>query len=186
MLDDYPKRIILKDHSECSFHTEWGHDKKGLEDFFKRVSTDDLWVLKRDYTQPESLDKFLQSLENQEGIRLFAYQNGKIIGMGGIQYTRFGAYKNIGEVEILIDEDYKKNRLGTWIILELISLASSLHLELLRIELIAGKDDPAIIASRRLNFTPQATLKNYLRDRKGRFVDLVILIKEIAEEWSDF
>ena len=159
---------------------------EGVGDLFARVSSEDKWVMPRDYTNDESVRHFISSFNPDEAVHLMIHQEGKLIGMGILRHTSFGAKKHIGEVEVIIDEIYKQKRLGTWIILELAGIARELKLEIIKIELVAGKDDAAITASRRLNFIPQATLKNYLQDQKGRWVDMVILVKEIHESWSDY
>ncbi len=186
MFDEYPKKIVLKDSSECTFSIATRESIAGVEDLFKRVSADDLWVLPRDYTRPESVHLFINSFNPDENVHVLAHQDARIIGLGSIYFSRFGARKHIGHVEVIIDEAYKQKRLGTWIILDLATLAQYLKLEILEIELVVGKDDAAIIASKRINFIPQATLKNYLQDRKGRWIDMVILLKEIHESWSDY
>ena len=89
-------------------------------------------------------------------------------------------------MEIIVDESFKQKRLGTWLMLEVINIVTTLKLEVLRIELMASKDVAAIIATKRANFIPQEILKNYLKDRNGKFDDLVILIKEIYGESSDY
>ncbi len=186
MLDDYPKKIILKDSSECTFSIADRESITAVKGLFPRVSPDDLWVMSRDYTRPESVDLFIGSFNPEENLHLIANMDDTVIGLGSIYFSHFGARKHIGRVEIIIDEAYKQKRLGTWIILELATLARFLKLEILEIELVAGKDDAAIIASKRINFIPQATLKNYLQDRRGRWMDMVILVKEIHESWSDY
>lgn len=186
MNDEYPKKIVLKDSSECEFRFAQGNEKEDLIDFFRRVDADDLWAMKRDYSQEDSIELLLLSIMLPENEHLLAYQNNKIIGIASIYYSRYGARKNIGEVELIIDASFKQKRLGTWLMLELIDIASSLHIEIIQIELMAGKDDAVIIAAKRLNFLPAAVLKNYLKDKSGKFVDMVVLIKEIIEEWSDY
>jgi hypothetical protein len=183
---DFPKEIVLKDSTLCEFRIAYGTEGDDLYDFFKRVSPDDLWVMRRDYTKRESIEPFVQSLNPSEHICIIAYQEGSIIGIGSLYFSTFGARQDIGEVEIIVAESFKQKRLGTWLILELASIAAALQLEILKIELISGKDDAAIIATKRANFIPQATLKNYLKDRNGTLQDVVILIKEISEEWSDY
>jgi hypothetical protein len=71
--------------------------------------------------------------------------------MGSVYFSRSGARKDIGEVKIIDDDRFKRKRLRTWLILELEGLASSLQLELLKIEFMAGKGDTAIIAAKRAN-----------------------------------
>jgi hypothetical protein len=186
IFEDFPKKIILKDSSECEFRIASGRERDDLIDFFQRVSPDDLWAMKRDYTRIESVRLFLKSITPSEHICILAYQGGRIIGMGSLYFSGFGARKEIGEVEIIVDDISKQKRLGTWLILELNGIASSLQLELLRIELMAGKDDAVITAAKRANFIQQAVLKHYLKDREGKSVDLFILVREIHEEWSDY
>ncbi|MCX7678327.1 MAG: GNAT family N-acetyltransferase [Spirochaetes bacterium] len=186
MFDDYPKKIILKDNTECIFTIADGTTISDVLDLFPRINKDDLWVLPRDYTRREAMDFFIRSFNPEENVHILAKVNNLLVGLGSLYYTRFGARKHIGKVEVLIDETYKKKRLGTWLILELVSIAQMLKLELLEIHLVAGKDDAAITAAKRINFIPQATLKNYLQDRNGRWMDLIILLKEIHESWSDY
>lgn len=186
MYEDYPKTIILKDNTECIFSIANRESIKSVSGLFPRISAEDLWVMTRDYTRPEAIEIFIQSFNPDENIHLLAHCNEVIVGMGSLYFSRYGARQHIGKVEVLIDEKYKQKRLGTWIILELVSIAQFLKLELLEIQLVAGKDDAAITAARRINFIPQATLKNYLQDKNGRWMDLIILLKEIHESWSDY
>jgi hypothetical protein len=186
MFDDFPKKIILKDSTECEFRIAKGDEKDDIIDFFKRVSPEDLWVQRRDYTKDESVDVLLHLIKNTENVYIIACQNDQIIGIGSIFYASYGAKKDIGDMEIVIDESYKQKRVGTWLVLELVALARQLKLEVVKIELMAGKDDAAIISAKRANFIPMATLKNFLKDRNGNLIDQVILIKEIHEEWSDY
>lgn len=186
MFEDYPKTIILKDNTECIFSIADDKSIKSVPDLFPRISGEDLWVMPRDYTRPEAVDIFIKSFNPEENVHLLAHCGDILVGIGSLYFSRFGARRHIGKVEVLIDEKYKQKRLGTWIILELVSIAQFLKLEILEIQLVAGKDDAAITAARRINFIPQATLKNYLQDKNGRWMDLIILLKEIHESWSDY
>ncbi len=185
-MEEYPKKIILKDNTECIFSIADRESIQSIPSLFKRVSQEDLWVMARDYTRPEAVEIFIRSFNPEENVHLLAHCKELLVGIGSLYFSRFGARQHIGKVEVLIDENYKQKRLGTWIILELVSIAQFLKLEILEIQLVAGKDDAAITAARRINFIPQATLKNYLQDRNGRWMDLIILLKEIHESWSDY
>ena len=184
MFDEFPKKVILKDGSGCDLKIADGTERDDLVDFFRRVSPDDLWCMNRDYTRVESVDMLLAQMNLAENVHVLACQEGRLMGIASLYFSRFGARKDIGEVEVIVDESFKKKRLGTWLILELQNIAISLGLELLKIELMAGKDDPVITSSKRLNFTPQATIKSYLKDMSGRYIDVVILTKEIHGHWG--
>ena len=186
MHKEFPKKIILKDGSPCEFRNEFSENIDEYIDFFKRVSPEDLWAMNNDYTNRKKVELFINKLRSDETVQIVAYQSESMIGIGVINFTRFGSKKNIGEIEMILDRSYKQKRLGTWLMLELSELAIKEKIELLKIELMAGKDDPVIIALKRTNFIPQAILKNYLKDKKGNYTDMVIMIREINEERSDY
>ncbi len=186
MFEEYPKTIVLKDRSECILRPAREDDREAIADFFSRVSADDLWVLSKDLTDAASLDSFIRCMDPKENVHIVALEGAVIIGMAILHYTPFGARRHIGEITVLVDPAHKSRRLGSWMMIELGTVAAHLGLEVLKIELVVGKDDAAIIAAKRANFIPQATLKNFLEDRNGKWADLVILIKEIHESWSDY
>ena len=186
MLEEYPRKIILSDSTECFFRVASSSDRDLIAGFFSRVSPDDLWAMKRDYTSGEAVDFYLQCLNPAENFILLALVGEAVVGIGSLHFSPFGARRHIGDIEIVIVDEYKKRRLGTWLLLDLAAVAAEKGLEILKIELMAGKDDAAIVSAKRVNFIPQATLTNYLQDRSGRWADIVILVKEIRETWSEY
>jgi hypothetical protein len=59
-------------------------------------------------------------------------------------------------------------------------------LEMLRADLVAGVEDGAIEAVQKFDFFKFAELKNYVKDINDNRQDLVIMIKRLHKEWSDY
>jgi hypothetical protein len=47
-------------------------------------------------------------------------------------------------------------------------------------------EGPAMNAAHKLDFLEQAVLKDYVKDRQGKYHDLIIMVKTLHREWSDF
>ncbi len=60
-------------------------------------------------------------------------------------------------------------------------------IEKLVAEFVEGVEQAAINAARKLDFVEQAVLKEYVKDRQGRYQQsLIIMVKPLYREWSDF
>ena len=70
-------------------------------------------------------------------------------------------------------------------LLDLTNLALTMRLDLLVMRLIRGKDNHVINSIRKLGFSQEATLANYVKDQEGRYYDLAILIKRLNKSWED-
>jgi ABC-type thiamine transport system substrate-binding protein len=57
---------------------------------------------------------------------------------------------------------------------------------MLRADLVVGVEDNAIEAVQKFDFFKFGELKAYAKDINGNDQDLVIMIKRLHKEWSDF
>jgi GNAT superfamily N-acetyltransferase len=92
----------------------------------------------------------------------------------------------VGRLRIVVLPEFRRQRLGTWLLLDLIQLAMDKGLEDVRIDLVAGIEDTAIDAATKMDFFKSGILKDYAKDQQGRHHDLVIMIKHLHKVWSDF
>ena len=108
------------------------------------------------------------------------------MGHGSLHKRGFGSTRHVGRFRITVMPEFRNKRLGTWLLLDLIQLAIDLGLEDLRTDLVVGPEDPAIEAVRKFDFIKRAQLKNYAKDPEGNRHDMVIMVKRLHREWSDF
>ena len=71
-------------------------------------------------------------------------------------------------------------------ILDSVKLAMDLGIEKLIAEFVDGVEEGAITAAKKLDFHQEAVLKDYVKDRQGRDRDLIIMVKNLYRDWSDF
>jgi RimJ/RimL family protein N-acetyltransferase len=118
-------------------------------------------------------------------IPIVALSEGRIIGDATLHRHRHGSCAHVGEIRLVIDATIRDKRLGTWMVLDLIQLATRLGLEKLIAE-IASSEAAAIRALRHLDFVREAVIPELHKDARGNAYDLVIMVKNLAPAWTDF
>ncbi|MFH1153180.1 MAG: GNAT family N-acetyltransferase [Pseudomonadota bacterium] len=182
----YPKTCMLKDREDTVIRLLEPGDRQRLAAFFSELSSNDRWFMKYDVMDPGVLNKWFEGLETGAATSIVALCNERIIGHASLHKRTFGATRHVGRLRITVHPDFRKKRLGTWLLLDLIQLAMDKGLEMLRMDVVAGVEDTAIEAVARLDFFRYATLERYVKDLEGNLYDLVIMVKRLHQDWSDF
>lgn len=184
----YPRALILKDGTEvCLRPLKKKEDEQALLDFFNRVSDKDRWYLVDDVADPDLVRTWAREINPKKILPIVAVtDDGLILAVATLHRYTHGARQHIGRIRLVVDNDYRNKRLGTYMLLDIIQLAMDLGLGLLRTQFIRGVEDKAIRAARRLDFFEQAVLPDYAKDHRGNNYDLVIMIKRLHRGWDDF
>jgi ribosomal protein S18 acetylase RimI-like enzyme len=86
----------------------------------------------------------------------------------------------------MVHPDYRSQKIGSWMLLDCAKLALDLGIEKLVAEFVAGVEDVAIKAARKLDFHQEACIKEYVKDHGGNYRDLIVMVKNLSAEWGDF
>jgi L-amino acid N-acyltransferase YncA len=161
-------------------------DRPLLEAFYNRIPESDRWFMNYDVMDPVVMDTWFDAVEKGSVCSILALCNETVVGQGSLYLRGFGATRHVGRFRIVVLPEYRQMRLGTWLLLDLIQLAMDQGLEMLRADLVAGVEDGAIEAVKKFDFFKFAELKEYMKDIQGNRQDLVIMVKRLHKEWSDF
>ena len=185
MLDEYPKQIVLKDGTSVTLRPLEAADVDQLVAFFQRVPENDRWYLRHDVSHEELVRHWALTVDYERVMPIIALKDGGIIGDATLHRHRYGSSRHIGEVRVVIDPTARGQRLGTWMVLDLIQLATALGLEKLVAEAVGG-EAAALRAFRHLDFVREAVIPELHKDHLGNPCDLVIMVKNLARTWTDF
>ena len=185
MFDEYPKQIVLKDGASVTLRPLETTDADQLVAFFQRIPENDRWYLRHDVTVAETVRKWAETVNYERVIPIVALRDGQIIGDATLHRRQYGSIRHLGEVRVVIDPAARGQRLGTWMMLDLIQLATGLGLEKLVAEIASG-ESTAIRAFRHLDFVREAIIPELHKDHQGNPCDLVIMVKNLARTWTDF
>jgi len=185
MLDEYPKQIVLKDGASVTLRPLEPADADQLVAFFQRIPENDRWYLRHDVTVTETVRNWASRINYERVIPIVALQNGQIVGDATLHRRHYGSTRHVGAVRVVIDPAARGQRLGTWMVLDLIQLATGLGLEKLVAEIASG-ETAAIRAFRHLDFVREAVIPEIHRDHQGNPCDLLVMVKNLAHTWTDF
>ena len=96
-----------------------------------------------------------------------------------------GGQARVASLAVRIDPGHQGRRLGTWMLLDCVHLAAALDIELLAAP-ARREDGPYLAALRRLDFVDDATLREQHHVPDGGARGLVVLVKAVHREWTDF
>jgi ribosomal protein S18 acetylase RimI-like enzyme len=185
LLKDYPKEVILKDGTGVTLRPLKDGDENVLFEMFRRLSTDDLWFLNHDVSDPGLIADWINNLDTNRVISIVALLEGRIVGNAVLMMKRHGAKSHIGKVRISVDPGFRDRRLGTWMLLDLVNLSMAMGLQMLVMRLVQDRDASLINGVRKLGFIEEAVLKNYLMGGEGQAHNLVIMTKRLPVECYD-
>jgi L-amino acid N-acyltransferase YncA len=184
----YPRPLILKNGEEVWLRLlEPQEDAQRIFDFYGGLTEDDRWYLWHDVSDPQVVRDCILNYDPRLVLPVVAVnQAGEIVGKGTL-YRHFpGARGHISRVRVVVIPAYRHQRLGTYLLMDLIQLGVNLGLEMLVADFIKGVEDSAIRAARKLDFFEQATLPDYAKDRRGNQYDLAIMVKRLHRGYDDF
>ncbi len=182
----YPKECVLKNCKEALIRRLAAGDEQLLARFYEKIPAADRWYMRYDATDPDVLQRWFDGLDSGFVDSIVALCGSSIVGHGSLHVRGFGVTRHVGRLRIVVLPDFRRQRLGTWLMLDLIQLAMDKGLEVVRTDLVAGIEDSAIEAAHKLDFFKGGVLMDYARDHEGNRRDMVIMIKHLHKGWGDY
>jgi RimJ/RimL family protein N-acetyltransferase len=188
MLEGYPKEIMSKDGTPILLRPLALEDEQHLSEFFARIPEDERWFLRDNVADPAVMNVWIKNVDYDRILPLVAVrqEDNTIVANVRLHRRPSECLHHIAHLRIMVDPAYRQQRLGTWMLLDTIRLAMSVGIEKLVAEFIAGVEDAAMNAAHKLDFFEEAVLKDYVKDSQGRYRDLIIMVKTLHRDWSDF
>jgi ribosomal protein S18 acetylase RimI-like enzyme len=182
----YPKECVLKECQEVVIRPLELDDEPLLRRFFDEIPEADRWYMRYDVTDTGVIKKWFEHIDSDTVDSIIALCGDRIVGHGSLHVRGFGSTRHVGRFRIIIHPEFRLQRLGTWLTLDLIQLAMDKGLEILRTDLVVGLEDVAIDAVRKLDFVKRAEIKDYAKDPEGNHHNLAVMIKRLHRGWGDF
>jgi len=179
---EFPKTVKLKDETKVTLRLMVDDDLDSLFEFYKAIPEKDRMFLRVDVTNKGNVERRFGKLNYDYVYPILAFCDGKMIGIGTLFRPEFGWKRNLGEVRVLIAEDYQRKGLATIFVRELFFYALRAKIYKLQAEMTENQQS-AMAAFERLGFRQEAKLKKHVTDIRGRRRDLVIMTLDIEDFW---
>ena len=186
ILKQYPKEAILKDGTGVTLRLTREDDEQKILEMFQRFSEEDRWFLNEDVSDRKLINSRIREINRNRFNSIVAQLEDRIIALGLLKREHYGSRSHIGTIIISVDPRFRENRLGTWILLDLINLAMEMGLEKLMMSLIRDRDALVIRGIKSLDFSEEARFREHVKDMDGQTHDLVVMTKRLFPKWGDF
>jgi L-amino acid N-acyltransferase YncA len=188
MLENYPKEIVTKDGDPVLLRPLVREDEEQLAAFFARIPEEERWFLRDAVDDPKIMHAWIENLDFERILPMIAVnpEDGSIVANVRLHRRPVDCMRHIAHLRVMVDPAYRHQRLGTWMLLDTIKLAMNMGIEKLIAEFVGTVEGPAMNAAHKLDFLEQAVLKDYVKDRQGKYHDVIIMVKTLHREWSDF
>lgn len=187
-LEAFPRTVTLRDGSTIELRPMTAGDAKKVLDFFLEVPEDERYFLKDDVTSARVIDGWAAHLDYDRALPLLAWRDGRVVGDAVLVRSRVGARRHIGEIRVVVLPECRNQGLGSIMVRQLCDIAADAELDKVVAELVADREQEAIMAMERLGFLRSAVLPEHLRDPHGRPHDLVVMVLPLGKwyEWWQF
>lgn len=182
----YPKEVVLKNKKEAIIRPLEKTDESMLMSFYGSMPEKDRWYLRYDVTDPAVIRRWIEAIGTGAVYSIVAVAEDRIVAHASLHMREFGSTRHVGRLRIMVLPKFRHQRLGTWMLLDLIQLAMDKGLNDLRADFVVGVEDAAIEAAYKLDFFKIAVLKEYVKSPRGIRYDLQIMVKRLHRSYGDF
>ena len=184
-IQNFPKKIVLKDKLECALRPLRRDDEKVFHEFFLAVPESERMFIKHRVIEPEVIRDWCQNIDLGRNFPLLALADGRIVADATLHQQLGGWKRHIGRVSVLVLPQYRGRGLARAMVGEIVRLARNLGLERVEAEFIGGQE-AAIKMFALLGFSNLLRLEDYVKDMQAITHDYVLmgLDLKVDEEYA--
>ena len=176
------KTVKLSDQTEVLIRPMTGDDFEKSLAFFRALPEEDRETLRRDVTKTEVLQERMREIEAGKVKRLVALVDDQIVADGTVELSGHGWEEHMAELRLIIARTYRRKGLGTLMARELYGLAASEKVEELLVRMMRPQEAARSIF-RRLGFHEEIVLPKFVKDRRGKKRDLILMRCDLEGLW---
>jgi RimJ/RimL family protein N-acetyltransferase len=148
--------------------------------FARALPPHDLLFLRRDITQPEVIDFWVDAIDRGRIVSIFAESAGAVAGYGTVDLGELSWSPHVAELRVMVSPQLRGKGLGQILTQEAFAIALGMGIEKMVAQMTADQKR-AIDVFVGLGFRPEALLRDHVKDREGKKHDLVIMAHDVAK-----
>jgi L-amino acid N-acyltransferase YncA len=176
---NYPRETDLKG-SRVTLRLMGGSDSSVALAFARALPAHDLLFLRRDITQPEAIEVWLNGIARGRITSVLAESDGQVQGYATVDRGELSWSPHVAELRVLVSAAMRGKGLGRLLTQEAFAIALGLGIEKIVAQMTVDQKG-AIAVFEGMGFRPEALLRDQVKDRDGRKHDLLILAHEVAK-----
>lgn len=174
----------LNDGTDVEIRSLTEKDVEKSFEFFKSLPAEDKAYLRVDISKREIVSERLKNVGLRDIKRLVAIIDENIVAEGALERTKQGWESHIAEIRLLISPHFQRKGLGMLMAEELYLLASKEQVEEMIVKVLPPQKSAQSIF-KRLGFHEDVTIRNFVKDIKGKKQDLIIMRCDLNALWHE-
>jgi RimJ/RimL family protein N-acetyltransferase len=154
-------------------------DAHALLTFAQELPESDLLFLSIDITKPEVVGAWANSVQRGRTFTVLAETEGRLVGHGTLSLNDLMWTRHLGEIQLMINPNYRRHGLGSLLANEVFAIAQELGLQKI-VARMAADQKGALQVFERLGFKAEALLADYVIDRHERTHDLIVMSYDVT------
>jgi L-amino acid N-acyltransferase YncA len=178
------KAETLKDGKKVTIRPLTLKDLDKLMTFYKSLPPEDRKYLRVDVTDRRIVAERIPPADQGPVFRIVALYRDKIVADGALELSGEEWRRHQGEVRLIVARPFRRKGLGMIMIRELYFLAAARNVATVVAKMMRPQKAAQTIFHR-LGFREEALLPDYVKDLTGRTQDLLIMISDLRDMWSE-
>ena len=174
----FPQQFSLGNGTSIELRALGAQDRDAILNFAQQLPEEDLLFLSIDLTEPAVVDGWLKASASGQSLTLCAYSNDALVGYATVHREAAPWMQRVGEIRVNVAPQLRSAGLGRVLISKIFDIAQSLGLKKL-LARMTTEQSGAQAVFRKLGFTAEALLADFVEDRKGQPHDLVMMTYDV-------
>jgi GNAT superfamily N-acetyltransferase len=170
----YPKTVRAGGDREFTLRPMNRADVSRMVDFAVALPPDDLLFLRRNITDRDAVEGWVDGIEAGQAFVLLAFHGEALAGYVSLSLNMATWMRHLGEIRLLTGTSYRGMGLGRILAAEIYSVARAMGLRKLSAQMTLDQAG-ARATFERLGFRPEALLTDWVIDARGRTRDLLVM-----------
>jgi RimJ/RimL family protein N-acetyltransferase len=179
IVSHFPKAFAVN-NVDLTLRLMTRQDRNAILHFAQHLDEVDLAFMRRDITQPEAVEHWIEDIEQNRAITILVESASGLLGYGTLYYNQFFWNRHLAEIRILVSSPYRNWGLGTRLTSELMLIGWELGLD--KVMMYMRVDDPAARRmAEHLGLRAEAILTDWIKTRDDSKHDLLIMSTSLAD-----
>ncbi len=174
----FPQTLTLTNGTAIELRAITADDRSAILGFAQQLPEEDLLFLSRDLTEPAVVDLWLDASLSGRSVTLCAYAGDQLVGYGTVHREAAPWMQRVGEIRVNIAPHLRSAGLGRVIISRIFDIAQGMSLKKLLARMTIEQTGARAVF-RKLGFTAEALLADFVEDQKGQSHDLVMMTYDL-------
>ena len=154
-------------------------DRDTMLAFAQALPSHDLLFLRRDITRPEVVGLWVDDIRRERITTVLAERDGVVVGYATVDRGDVSWSPHVAELRVTVASSMRRQGLGRVLTMEAFRIALDLGVEKMVAQMTTDQE-AAIAVFEALGFRTEALLRDHVKDREGRKLDLLIMAHDVA------